>query len=389
MEMRKVCVVSGSRADYGLLSSLLRELQAAPDFEMQMVVTGSHLADAHGRTIAEIESDGFQITRQVDILLGGDSSLSTVKMVGATVTQFADVFDQLHPNLVVVVGDRFEIFGVAQAAALLNLPVAHIHGGELTEGNFDESLRHAITKLSHLHFTSTKRYRQRVIQLGERPERVFYVGAPGLDRIRTMSFQNQSSLAAALGLDLQKRPLLVTYHPVTLALEKGRRELDELLRALALFPEREIVITAPNIDPGSEWIRNRLKAFVEAHADRVKIFASLGSIKYLSLMKLAGAVVGNSSSGLIEAPFLGVPAVNIGDRQKGRQRPDTVIDCSSTAEEIYKAIRRAVDAGPNSVLRTPSYMHGDGHSAEKMISIIRALDWAGLIMKPFYDMPHV
>lgn len=362
-------------------------LKHAPFFELQVIATGSHLSAHHGMTVQAIERDGFAIHQRVEVLTVEDSALAMAKALGNSVLGISDSLSALQPNLVILLGDRFEILGAAQAASLLNIPIAHLHGGEVTEGNIDESMRHAITKLSHLHFTANEVYRNRVIQLGEQPSRVFNVGAPGLDLVRTVQLKSADELKSELGLALHAKPLLVTFHPVTLVPEEGQKELTVLLEALSKVKDREIVFTAPNADAGGIWIRERLEQFVSRNDSQAFLFTSLGSLNYLSLMSNAAAVVGNSSSGIIEAPFLGVPTVNIGPRQKGRVRAPSVIDCIASHSEILSAISRAVTAPEGSPLRSRSLVHGDGHATEKIVKVLKAIDLSTLKIKPFYDLP--
>ncbi|MGP0091102.1 MAG: UDP-N-acetylglucosamine 2-epimerase [Xanthobacteraceae bacterium] len=344
MAHRKICIVTGSRADYGLLFWLLKEVQQDPRLELQLLVTGSHLAPEFGLTVEQIRSDGFPIAGTVEMLVSSDSAVGMAKSIGLGVIGFADALHRASPDLVVVLGDRFEIFAAAQAAMAARIPLAHIHGGEVTEGAIDEQMRHAITKIAHLHFVTAEPHRKRVIQMGERPENVHLVGAPGLDNIAFLQLLDQAGTQAALGFELGNPTFLVTYHPATLGGLPPERAAAELLAALDAFPESHLVVTMPNADSGGRAIGRIIEQYVERHSDRARSFTSLGQVNYLSAMQQADVIIGNSSSGLIEAPALGKPTVNVGPRQQGRLRGQSVIDCAEDRVEIRNAIGRALSA---------------------------------------------
>lgn len=379
---RKICVVTGSRAEYGLLFWVLRDLQSAGDLELQLVVTGMHLAPEFGHTVDEIERDGFRIDRRVEMLLAGDTPVATAKSVGLGVIGMTDALDQLRPDIVLILGDRFEMLAVAQASLLLNLPLAHIAGGDTTEGAFDESIRHAITKMSHLHFVTNPLSAQRVRQLGENPERIFVVGSPGLDHLRRTQLLDRPALEQALGAPLGERNVLVTFHPVTLEPGESERQFAELLAALDDAESRSTVwCTRPNADTGGRGLAAMLDAWAAERSGRVHVYTSLGQRRYLSLMAHVDVVVGNSSSGLYEAPSFRVPTVNIGDRQRGRLAADSVVHCAAGRGDIAAALLRASTLDCSNVVNP----YGDGHTAARIVAALRAAPMKGdLLRKPFF-----
>lgn len=381
---RTVCVVTGSRAEYGLLSPLLKEIAADPRLTLQLAVTGMHLSPEFGLTVKQIEADGFTPDARVDMLLASDTTVGVAKSLGLGVIGFADALDRLRPDLLVILGDRFEILAAAQAAMILRIPIAHIHGGELTEGVVDEAIRHSLTKMSHLHFVAAEPYRQRVIQLGEAPERVWTVGAPGLDSIRLIPRMSRAELSASLGLDLTEPYFLVTYHPVTL--NAANSGIAPLLAALAEFPEHRLLVTGVNADPGNAPIRAAFEALAATHPDRVRTAVSLGQHRYLSALAHADAVIGNSSSGLLEAPSFRTPTVNVGDRQLGRLRAASVIDAAEDAAAVAAAIRRAISADFRAGLADMQSPFGDGHASERMLEIIANHPLEGILVKRFRDI---
>ncbi|MBF0353790.1 MAG: UDP-N-acetylglucosamine 2-epimerase (hydrolyzing) [Alphaproteobacteria bacterium] len=385
--MRRICIVTGSRADYGLLTGLMREISADAAMELQVVATGSHLSAAFGHTVDAIRADGFKVDAEVSLPLGDDSRLAVAHATGQALSGMAQAFERLKPNLVVVLGDRYEIFAAASAALLLGIPVAHIHGGELTLGAVDDALRHAITKMASLHFVAAHEYARRVLQMGEPADRVFEVGAPGVDLIGGLSFQGAETLGRDLGLPLFNPLLLVTYHPVTRRTGDEGAALDELLSALERLPDARIVITGVNADAGNQVISGRMSAFASAHPDRVSLHSSLGQERYLSVMRLAGAVVGNSSSGIIEAPALGIPTVNIGARQNGRLKAYSVIDCDEDAEAIFKAIKKALGDGFRASIAGQPLPYGHGGAARMMKDVLKTYPADQLAdPKPFHDI---
>lgn len=381
MIRRKICVVTGSRADYGLLYWPLRLLAETEDFELQIVATGMHLAPVFGETWRQIEEDGFTLSARVETLLASDSAGSVSKSVGLGLIGFADVIENLRPDLILVLGDRFEILAAVQAALFAKVPVAHLCGGDVTEGAFDESIRHAISKMSHIHFPTNADAGERLVNMGEDPNHVHVVGSPGLDRIRRMSFMESGDFFHAVGMTSLKKNLLVVFHPTTLDRADGLHQVECLTHALAeLGPEVGLLITGANADIDGQRINEHLKLFADAVPNAV-FRMSLGSELFLNALCQVDAIVGNSSSGLYEAPTFGIPTVNIGDRQKGRLRAPSVIDAAADPASIAAAINLALSAG-----RTAPYNpYGNGHTAEKIIGVLRQIEDPRLLLKkPFY-----
>ncbi len=384
--VRTICVVTGSRAEYGLLYWLLKGIADNPRMDLRLLVTGTHLSPEFGLTVRQIEADGFVPDARIDMLISSDTPVGIAKSIGLGVIGFADALDRLRPDLLVVLGDRFEILAAAQAAMVLRIPIAHIHGGELTEGLIDEAIRHSLTKMAQLHFVSAEPYRQRVIQLGEAPDRVWTIGAPGLDTIRHQTLLDRRALSESIGFDLDHPYFLVTYHPVTLAREGKAAGIAALLAALNEFPEHRVLITGVNADTGSAPIRAAIAAFSTANSGRVHASVSLGQQRYLSALSHADAVIGNSSSGLIEAPSFKIPTVNIGARQRGRIRAATVIDTDETAAAIVAGIRQALSPDFRAGLADAISPFGDGHATGRMLEILANHSLDGLLMKRFWDL---
>jgi GDP/UDP-N,N'-diacetylbacillosamine 2-epimerase (hydrolysing) len=384
---RKICVVTGSRAEYGLLYWVLRDIESAPDLELQLVVTGMHLSPEFGLTSQQIEADGFSITRKVEMLLSSDTAVGITKSTGLGMISFADVFAALEPDIVLMLGDRFELLAAASAALFAVIPVAHIHGGESTAGAFDEAIRHSITKMSHLHFTATETYRRRVIQLGEDPERVLNVGAPGIDNICRFNLLEKNELEKVLGLALEPHSLLVTWHPVTL--EPGRAEGDfqALLSALDGLKDVSLIFTKANADTEGRVINRMIDNYVTSRGARVVAHTSLGQLKYLSVLKHVRGIVGNSSSGIIEAPSVKIGTVNIGDRQKGRLRASSVIDCSPVSEDITTALNTLFSDNFQQRLTGVINPYGSGNVSAKIINTLREVSLKDVVKKQFQDLP--
>ena len=380
--MRKICVATGSRADYGLLYWVMRGIQGSPRLDLQVAVTGMHLSDEFGMTVRGIEADGFRVDARVDMQLAGDSGQAIGRSMGLCVGGFADALAKLSPAMLLVLGDRFETLAAVAAALPARIPVAHIAGGDLTEGSFDDAMRHAITKLAHVHFVTNGEAARRVLQLGEEGWRVHNVGSPGIDTIRRLEPLPRPALESELGMALRKRNLLVTFHPATLEPGAAEGQFTELLAALeALGPDFGLYFTYPNADNEGRGIIRLLEAFVQSHSNG-RAYASLGQRLYLSLMREVDALVGNSSSGLYEAPTLKKPAVNIGDRQKGRPQAASVINCLPLRKEIGAGIWRALELDCAGVVNP----YGDGRSAERIVQALEELPDAGrLLKKKFVD----
>ena len=364
---------------------MLRALEDAVDIQLQLIVTGAHLVADHGRTREEIRAAGFEIDSEVDMLLASNSPRGVGQSVGLGVIGLTNELVRLSPDIVVLLGDRYEALAAAQSAMILGIPIAHIHGGEATEGLIDEAIRHSITKMSHLHFTSAEPFRRKVIQMGEQPSSVYNVGALGLDNIATLDPISRVHLADFIGLKLDRPILLVTYHPLTLG-EKGASSVDNLLEALAVQDETCIVFTGANADALGQDINDRVRLFCAARPDQTAQVASLGVRRYLSLMAISEAVVGNSSSGLLEAPFLGVPTVNIGDRQRGRLRGPAVIDCADRTEDISYAITQARSKELKKIAARRETPYGKPGASRKIVHVLREAELDGILFKRFYEI---
>ncbi len=339
--MKKICVITGTRAEYGLLKPLIKKISDDSGVELQLVVTGMHLSPEFGLTYREIEEDGFEITERNEMLLSSDTPNGIAKSIGLGMIGFADIFTRIKPDIVVILGDRYEALAAATAAMVHRIPIAHIHGGELTLGAVDDAIRHSITKMSTLHFTSTEEYRKRVIQLGEDPENVIWVGALGVENIQSQQLLGKKELAQSIGFSLDDPYIIVTFHPVTLENNTAGQQIENLLNALDNFNEYRIIFTKANADTDGRIINRKIDQYVKLNSGRTKVFTSLGMVRYLSALKYCELVIGNSSSGIIEAPSLGIPTVNIGNRQLGRVRAESVIDCGDSTEEIMESIRKA------------------------------------------------
>lgn len=383
---RHIMVVTGTRADYGLLDPLLAALEASSAFEVGLLVTGTHLDERFGMTVREIEADRHRIAARVPLPLDDDSEAGVSRATGAAVSGIATALADTRPSMVVILGDRYEALAAAVAATLMRVPIAHLHGGETTEGAIDDSMRHAITKLSTLHFVSTEEYGKRVIQMGEDPARVFCVGALGVDNALRTNLIAPPVLASELGFEFARPTALMTFHPVTLDDASGVTQVEELLAAFNTLRDVRVLITRPNADAGNRVIRERLEAWVAANAPRAKSFASLGRVRYLSAVAACDVVVGNSSSGVIEAPSLGTPSVDIGDRQAGRVRAASVIHAEPEREMIADAIQRALSADFAAMAALTPNPYGDGHAAQRIVDVL-SVTRNLITRKRFRDLP--
>lgn len=384
--MRKICIVTGTRAEYGLLYWLMKEIQSCDGLELQIVVTGMHLSPEFGLTYKEIEKE-FLIDKKIEMLLSSDTPVGISKSMGLAQISFAEAFEELAPDMIVLLGDRFEIFSAASAAMIARIPIAHIHGGETTEGAFDEAIRHSVTKMSHLHFVATEEYRGRVIQLGESPERVFNFGAPGLDNIVKLKLLGKDEIERSLGYKLGEKNLLVTFHPVTLESGTAKEQFQQLLSALSELRDTRIIFTKANADTDGRVINAMIDEYVSENPARSIAFASLGQLRYLSLLQYVDGVVGNSSSGLIEAPSFKIGTVNIGDRQKGRIRAASIIDCEPAREDILNAIQQLYRADFRKSLLGVVNPYGQGGASKKICGILTSYPLANLLRKTFNDSP--
>lgn len=386
-KMRTIAVLTTSRADYGILRPVITALFQSPEIALQLLVSGTHLSSEFGMTVNEIEQDGFKIDQRIEMLLGSDSPQSIGKSMGMGVISFAQVFAQARPDLLLLLGDRFEVLSAALAALPVGIPIGHIHGGELTEGLIDDAIRHSLTKLSHYHFAATADYARRIRQLGEEAWRIVVCGAPSLDNISKISPADRRELSEATGLSLDDgvRPLLVTFHPVTLQFGQVKKQVDELIAALNRF-DHPTIITFPNADTNSHYVIEQMKAFA-ASKDQVSICINLGTRLYFSLMSISAAMIGNSSSGIIEAASFTLPVVNIGIRQRGRFHGRNVVDCDCKRDEIESALRRAISPEFRSSLADFQNPYGDGKAAERILSVLTTcrLD-EDVVTKKFQDV---
>lgn len=382
--MKKICVITGTRAEFGLMRQMLDGLKSAADVQLQLIVTGAHLVADHGKTHEEIYAAGFEVTAEIDMLLASDSPRAIGQSLGLGVIGLTNALARLEPDIIVLLGDRYEALAAAQSAMILRIPIAHIHGGESTEGLIDEAIRHSITKMSHLHFTSAQAFRSKVIQMGEPPSSVFNVGALGLDNIMSLIPVSRKELEAFLRIKLDAPILLVTYHPVTLN-DEGASSITNLLEALDTQQDTKIVFTGANADAFGQQINTRIKSFCASRPEHAVHVASLGVRRYLSLMSLSEAVIGNSSSGLLEAPFVGVPTVNIGDRQRGRLHGPAVINCSEVAKDIRAAIVEARSKKLQAIAARRKTPYGKPGASAKIVDVLRSVELDDILFKRFYE----
>lgn len=387
---RRISVVTGSRAEYGSLYWIIHDIEKDPQLELQLIVTGMHLSPEFGSTVNDILSDGFFIADKIEMLLSADSQTAITTSMGVGMIGFAKSYERLRPHILLLLGDRFETFAAAAASVPFNIPIAHIHGGEATEGAIDDRFRHGITKLSHIHFAANELYARRIIQMGENPERVFCYGAPGLDHIHKLKLLNTDQIKQELDLPKNKRIGIVTYHPETVEEESADEQISKILSALKKFSEIFWIITLPNSDTGGRIIAERIKTFASDHPSTSKTFASLGHRRYLSLLGAAEIMVGNSSSGLIEAPSFALPVVNLGIRQDGRIKAENVIDARKFDVQILEqAISKGLSFEFKDSLRNISKPYVGGAVSEKIVDTLKAIRLnKELIMKRFYDLPH-
>ena len=381
----KLSVVSGSRADYGLLKPLIKELLVDPFFELRLIITGGHLLATFGSTYQEILDDGFNINAKINIDLASDSDLDITKSTGSAIISFSEEFNIHRPDLIIVLGDRYEIFSATISAFLQHIPIAHIHGGEVTEGAVDDAIRHSITKMSCLHFVSTAIYQKRVIQMGEDKASTFLVGALAIDNITKLNLLSKKELEVELGLNFENKIILVTYHPVTLESERLEHDLLELLDALNKFNDHHLIITSANADHGGVFINSQFMKYA-ATRPNIHFFSSLGNLKYLSLLQFVECIVGNSSSGFVEAPFFKIGTVNIGSRQKGRIILPSIINCEANSNKIIEAIKLTSSNNFKIAIRNQKNIYGSGDAAKKIINAIKSIDLNSIPNKKFHDI---
>ncbi len=383
---KKICVVTGTRAEYGLLSGIIKKIQDDVDLQLQLLVTGSHLSPEFGMTSNEIERDGYHIDEKVEMLLSGDSAVSIVKSLGLGTIGYAEAYDRLKPDMVLLLGDRYEILGASQAAMLMSIPIAHIHGGEITEGAFDDSIRHCISKMAHLHFVTHEKFAKRLQQLGEKAESIVVSGAPGIDNINRTKLFNKEQLSKELDFKLGEMNFLVTFHPETLSDQLSETSVVPLIESLKHFKEAKIVITMANADEGGRAINENLREFTLANSNQVYMCESLGLKRYLSALATFDVVIGNSSSGLLEAPTFKIPTVNIGGRQTGRPIADSVICCENSEHDIQRAIEYALTSEFKTICKGTVNPYGQGNANEVILRRIKNTELDGIIKKQFVDI---
>jgi GDP/UDP-N,N'-diacetylbacillosamine 2-epimerase (hydrolysing) len=381
---RKICIITGTRAEYGLLRWVMQGIKDDPELTLQVIVTGMHLSPEFGLTYHAIEQEGFHIDRKVEMLTSSDTPVGIAKSMGLGLIGFADALNELHPDLIVVLGDRFEIFSAVAAALVARIPVAHLHGGEATEGLIDEAIRHSITKMSHLHFVAAEEYRQRVIQLGEQPERVFLVGGLGIDNIKRLQLLDRAELETSLDFKLGEKSLLITFHPVTLETTTASGQMAELLAALAELKDTQLIFTLPNADTDGRALIKMVEQFVSKHPN-ARAYTSLGQLRYLSCISYVDGVVGNSSSSLAEVPSFRKGTINIGDRQRGRLQAASVINCEPTRQSITAALEKLFDTNFQAGLSQVRNPYGEGGASEKITAVIKSFVLDDVLKKRFYD----
>ncbi|QSW87449.1 UDP-N-acetylglucosamine 2-epimerase (hydrolyzing) [Flavobacterium endoglycinae] len=384
--MRKICVITGTRAEYGLLYWTIKALNNDKDIDLSICVTGMHLSPEFGLTYKRIIEDGFYINEKVETLLSSDTPVGIAKSIGLGIISFSETFQRLQPDLIVVLGDRFEIFAACSAAMVSKIPIAHCHGGEATEGLIDEAIRHSITKMSHIHFTSTEEYRSRVIQLGEQPQNVFNVGALGIENINKLKLLNRKEFEQSINFHLKQNNFLVTFHPVTLDNATAEVQFKELLNALDTFENVTIIFTKPNADTEGRIIIQMIDEYVLNNPQKAISFTSMGQLRYLSAIQFMDVVIGNSSSGLIEVPSFQKPTLNIGDRQQGRVKALSVIDCKADKVEIEKAIHLAMSLDFKEKIKKSENPYGKRNSSDEIVKVIKNMDIKNIIKKQFYNL---
>lgn len=384
---RKICVVTGTRAEYGLLRWVMQGIKDTSGLALQVIATGMHLSPEFGLTYREIEQDGFRVDRKVEMLLSSDTSVGVAKSMGLGMIGFADALRELQPDLLVLLGDRFEVFSAASAALIARIPIAHLHGGEATEGAFDEAIRHSITKMSHLHFVAAEMYRLRVIQLGEQPDRVFLVGGLGIDNIKRLKLLDRTEFEAAIDFKLGPKNLLVTFHPATLENATAVDQMTGLLASLEELTDTRLIFTMPNADTEGRELIAMIEEFV-ARRSNARAYTSLGQLRYLSCIQHVDGVVGNSSSGLAEVPTFKKGTINVGDRQRGRLRASSVIDCAPNRASITAALRKLYTSDFQRSLSQVRNPYGEGGASEKVVAVLSEHPLDGILKKTFFDCPQ-
>jgi len=385
MSKRKICIITGSRAEYGLLYWLIKEVQADKDLRLQLIATGMHLSLEFGLTYKEIEKD-FKIDKKIDMNLSSDTSLGISKSMSIAQTLFSKAYNELKPDIVIVLGDRYEIFCAASAAMISQIPIAHIHGGEITEGSWDDSIRHCITKMAHIHFAATKDYKNRVIQLGEEPNRVFNIGGMGIENIKKLKLLDKNQFESSINFKLNKKNMLITFHPVTLEKNTSRKQFKELLNAINELDDTNFIFTKTNSDLNGRPINQMIDEYINKNPHKSVGFISLGQLRYLSALKHVDAVVGNSSSGLIEAPSFKIGTINIGDRQKGRIKAKSVIDSLPIKKNLIKSFKKIYSSKFQKILNSVKNPYDKGSTSKKIIKVLKNAKIRNILKKTFYDI---
>jgi len=382
---KKICVVTSSRSEYGLLKNLIFEIKKSKKLKLQLIATGMHLSARHGLTYKEIIEDNLKINIKIKILKNSDTSTAISNSTSVGIKKFSEVYNVIKPDLILILGDKFEIFSAVIAAMFSRIPIGHIHGGETTEGAIDEAIRHSITKMSHLHFVATDEYKNRVIQLGEIPRKVYLVGGLGVDTIKKTKFYKKEYLEKKMGFKLGKKNILVNFHPVTLEKNQSKKQIKEILKTLKKFKDAKIIFTMPNADQDSQIIYKEIKNFVKQNKNST-VYKSLGSLAYLSCLKFVNVILGNSSSGLLEAPTLKVPTINIGNRQKGRLKAKSVIDCQPKQKKIYSNLIKILNGKRKNASNKFKNPYGEGGASKKIINILENINYDNILQKHFINL---
>ncbi|MBT6169347.1 MAG: UDP-N-acetylglucosamine 2-epimerase (hydrolyzing) [Flavobacteriaceae bacterium] len=385
MNKRKICIVTGSRAEYGLLYWLIKEVKADKDLELQLIVTGMHLSSEFGLTYKEIKKE-FKIDKKIDISLSSDTSLGIIRSMSVAQTSFSKAYNELKPDIIVVLGDRYEIFSAVSSAMISKIPIAHLHGGEATEGLIDEAIRHCITKMSHLHFTAAEKYSKRVMQLGEKPNRVFNVGGAGIENIKRLKLLSKVELEKLINFKLNIKNILVTFHPVTLENKTSKKQFQELLDSIDELENTNIIFTKANSDADGKIINQMIDQYVKKNLDRSMGAASLGQLNYLSVLKYVDFMIGNSSSGLLEAPSFKIGTINIGDRQNGRIKAESVVDCLPNKKSIKKAIKMIYSNKFQNLLKNVKNPYDNGCASKKIVKVLKTVKLDNILKKTFFDI---
>jgi GDP/UDP-N,N'-diacetylbacillosamine 2-epimerase (hydrolysing) len=379
--MRKIAVVTGTRAEYGVLKNIIAKIDNDDALELALVVTGTHLSEKYGKTVDEIINDGFDVSKSADILMEDtDSRIKNAKEMAKALDKLTDIFYEVAPDLLLILGDRYEVFSAAAAAMAMNIPIAHISGGEITEGAMDEQIRHSITKMAHIHFPGAKVYADNIKAMGEESWRIFNVGDPGIENIKLTKLMSQEELEKQLGVCVDEDTILITYHPVTLEISKVGEQISNLIEALSQV-DKKMIITYPNADNGGDIIIEAIEAFKDSYPEKVFLHKNLGSLRYLSVMNLCGAIVGNSSSALIEAPFMKKPVVNIGNRQKGRLKANNIIDTTYDSSDILNAINRCFSNEFRKVVEDTKSLYGEGNSSDEIVNVLKTIELGENLIK--------